>query len=359
MTLQPPILTNKAYDDAPVFTAANLLREARRQKGLPLFTAPRRCLLDPDGDIVRALVGQGRAERAPDWACYHTQLFITELDGEPLGLIGCVVGAAFAVLVAEELFASGCERGIEEGNGTAPDDALWLTYSVNKEDIWVSRVPVPVRATVDEHGHDDFRTILPGGVVPKWNLYSPRWASIQVEHAGAQAFLRLRDADPYDYAKAVRVFPESQHLTLRFTVRLHQAGQDEVAIDVVDRQGRRPIRLVLAGAAGEVQANAGTQMRPVAPLVQGQWHNVIVLVDCAQQRYDLAVEGQLIAVQAPFVEAVDAVERLEFRTGSYRREDRQRLPCPGAYLTDDLPGADEPVAETICDIADVATIANH
>ena len=31
-------------------------------------------------------------------------------------------------------------RGLEEGS--SPDGALWLTYSMNKEDIWVARVPV-------------------------------------------------------------------------------------------------------------------------------------------------------------------------------------------------------------------------
>jgi len=30
-------------------------------------------------------------------------------DGCEYGIIGCAVGAAFAVLVAEELFASGCQ----------------------------------------------------------------------------------------------------------------------------------------------------------------------------------------------------------------------------------------------------------
>ncbi|HMP84669.1 MAG TPA: hypothetical protein PKA41_18400, partial [Verrucomicrobiota bacterium] len=34
-------------------------------------------------------------------------------------------------------------RGIAEGNGNPPGDELWLTYSVNKEDIWITRVPVP------------------------------------------------------------------------------------------------------------------------------------------------------------------------------------------------------------------------
>ena len=34
-------------------TPENLLREARRQKGLPSGDVPAACVLDPDGDIVR------------------------------------------------------------------------------------------------------------------------------------------------------------------------------------------------------------------------------------------------------------------------------------------------------------------
>ena len=66
----PPILAGKEYAAASVFEPANLLREARRQKGLPQAEMPEICLLDPDGDIVRAL----RRALAPSWACYHTEL---------------------------------------------------------------------------------------------------------------------------------------------------------------------------------------------------------------------------------------------------------------------------------------------
>jgi uridine phosphorylase len=42
-------------------------------------------------------------------ACYHTELLAFELDGIEVGILGCAVGAPFAVLVAEQLFASGCQ----------------------------------------------------------------------------------------------------------------------------------------------------------------------------------------------------------------------------------------------------------
>jgi uridine phosphorylase len=103
----PPILDNKHHDRPSVFTPANLLREARRQRGVPLGQVPELCVLDPDGDFTRHLEDSG-ARRNPYWACYHTILYDLELEGMTVGVLGCAVGASFAVLVAEELFASGC-----------------------------------------------------------------------------------------------------------------------------------------------------------------------------------------------------------------------------------------------------------
>ncbi len=103
-----PILEEKRYSAASAFKPENLLREARRQKGLAESSVPRVCVLDPDGDMVRQLAHDGRAHRDPAWACYHTDLYRLPEGEFELGVIGCAVGAPFAVLVAEELFASGC-----------------------------------------------------------------------------------------------------------------------------------------------------------------------------------------------------------------------------------------------------------
>jgi uridine phosphorylase len=65
-------------------------------------------VLDPDGDLVASVRAAGRARQSPGWACYHTKLDEIDHGGETFGIVGCAVGAAFAVLVAEQLFASGC-----------------------------------------------------------------------------------------------------------------------------------------------------------------------------------------------------------------------------------------------------------
>ncbi len=104
----PPLLDNKNPSALSVFEPAALLREARRQKDLAAVDVPRVCILDPDGDLVRRLRHTGKAQPFGGWACYHTQLDAFTLGRETVGIVGCAVGAPFAVLVAEQLFASGC-----------------------------------------------------------------------------------------------------------------------------------------------------------------------------------------------------------------------------------------------------------
>jgi uridine phosphorylase len=115
----------RAYGESSVFTPEGLLREARRQKNLPDEPVPDICILDPDGDIVRYLVDTEQAEHAPAWPGYHTDLYRFERNGQTYGIVGCAVGAPFAVLVAEQLFASGCQFLVSitsSGQITSRDD---------------------------------------------------------------------------------------------------------------------------------------------------------------------------------------------------------------------------------------------
>src|SRR5271157_4961316 len=90
-TTASPLLDAKDYAAPSVFRADNLLREARRQKGLPAEPVPDVCVLDPDGDIVRLLRQERRAEPMLGWACYHTELMVAVHGGVCFGLIGCAV----------------------------------------------------------------------------------------------------------------------------------------------------------------------------------------------------------------------------------------------------------------------------
>jgi uridine phosphorylase len=104
-----PLLRHKAADEPSVFVPEALLREARRQKGIPESTVPETCVLDPDGDIVRHLRRTGLARDVEAWSCYHSEMHAFTLGGREIGIVGCAVGGPYAVLLAEQMFAGGCK----------------------------------------------------------------------------------------------------------------------------------------------------------------------------------------------------------------------------------------------------------
>lgn len=95
------------HEHEPVFLPGKMLEAARIQKNLPLMTVPEGCLLDFDGELVDYLLANGKLKLEKAWPCFHTRLYRWSVDGTEYGIIGGTVGASFAVLVAEELFAMG------------------------------------------------------------------------------------------------------------------------------------------------------------------------------------------------------------------------------------------------------------
>lgn len=110
-----PILDHDCSEQS-VFLPQKLIESSRRQKGLPLCRVPAGCVLDFDGELVEHLAASGLAKPDPAWACFHTRLYRWMAGPNEFGIIGGTVGSPFAVLVAEELFASGCRALVSIGS---------------------------------------------------------------------------------------------------------------------------------------------------------------------------------------------------------------------------------------------------
>jgi hypothetical protein len=260
-------------------------------------------------------------------------------------------------------------RGILPGNGTPPDGGLWLVYSSNKEDVWATHVPVPIKGTVDDDVHDNFANLTPGGVVTNWNIYSGVWTPITVVADGGNKVLRMQDKDPYDYAKAVRVFPETTKATISFRVRPEQKADDDLEIEVLNYKGQRPVRLQLA--QGVIKVADGGTMKNIGSYTAGQRLQFVLSVDTEAAKYDVQLNGKPALKGATFAEVLSnqgnpyhskfrtpTVERIEFRTGKYRLDDLSRYPTgKNDFLVNqpDLPGADDPVANAVFDLDDFQT----
>ncbi|TSA37928.1 MAG: hypothetical protein D4R64_04610 [Porphyromonadaceae bacterium] len=235
-------------------------------------------------------------------------------------------------------------RGIVEGNGNPPGNDMWLTYSMNKEDIWVSRVPLPIRYRVEGNVDDNFDQLETGGAVTDWNIYSPKWCPVEVAEfpAAKNKSLLLQDKDPYDYARAIRVFKESKKAVIEVKVFPKQAESGLLEIDVTDRYGNRPVRIRF-DADGKIKAVDGSEEVVIQSYKPGSWYDLKISIDAQPfGSFRLSVNGTQLLKNAKLAEAVQSVERISFRTGPYR--DQPNRLTPNQDPAPPLTGADEPVS---------------
>jgi hypothetical protein len=226
-------------------------------------------------------------------------------------------------------------RGIVEGNGDPAGEDMWITYSMHKEDIWVSRIPLPVQASVEKPVKDIFDNMKPGGAVTDWNIYSPRWAPVNVVESPEppNKALQLHDRDPHDYARAIRIFPESRKVAITFKVLAKQANRGRLEIDVLDGQGRAPIGIrLLKDGRVQVVEKAHYEKSENPPLVRKEkvrdldftykansWLSLRLEIDAAGDTYSVALNEKTVVKNAAFAQTgIDSVERLSFRTGEFR-----------------------------------------
>ena len=194
-------------------------------------------------------------------------------------------------------------RGVSEwaGDGSFKDrDAMWVVYSVNKEDIWVSRIPVPVKIEATSPREE-------------WNTYRPKWGEVRVAAADAKG-VELEDRDPYDYARADRLFAESEKVTAEFDVMMKKSGGEPLEIELNSPLGHlRPVQIKIS-SDGKLEA-AGKEL---GNCTLGEWKRISINADAATQRFSLSIDGKQVASELPFAERAQALKRLTFRTGNHR-----------------------------------------
>ena len=238
-------------------------------------------------------------------------------------------------------------RGILEGNGTPPDNDLWVTYSNNKEDMWVSRIPVPVLTAATTHANTEFSQYQPLADMTDWNIYSPLWAPVALNGQ----WLTLSDKDPYDYAKVERVIPATKELKVAFDVKPMQNDHGQLNVEFLDDKGNMCARIVLDATANmKVKGGAryGGMVKNYEP---GKVYHVEAMLSVDGHTGTYFVNGKKAASRM-FDTPVEHITRIVFRTGDLF--DYPNIETP-ADQTEDMPRADEedPMA-TFC-IANVNT----
>jgi Sialidase-like, CBM domain len=236
-------------------------------------------------------------------------------------------------------------RGIIEGNGKPPADFMWVAYSVNKEDIWVSRIPVPVKRDYYKNIDDNFNAAASINDLSTWNIYSPLWAKINLKKISADNnCLELTDSDPYDYARAVRVFPESENVGISFDLMPHQNDHGRLEIEILNDNGKRPVRIWFADD-GFMYALDGEMTTRIQKYKPNKWMKFDMQIN---KRFILSVDSKVIDLGkgkgGNFAVPVKSFSRISFRTGEYRYRGVGGL---------DLKNADDKVQQAVFDLDNV------
>ncbi|HEX3165357.1 MAG TPA: six-hairpin glycosidase [Chitinophagaceae bacterium] len=229
-------------------------------------------------------------------------------------------------------------RGIQEMDGTPPDKNLWVVYSMNKEDIWVSKIPVPVKDKAATHVNDVFASMRIGEELDQWNLYSPLWCRTVM----SDKKLTLADSDPFDHAKAERVFPESKKVAVEFSISAQQNNFGLLEIELVDKKGTPCLRLML-DSSGNILTKQGYRNKSLGKYNVGEAMTVKIELNTATRFYNVSINGKNPSNNLCFA-PVESVERIVFRTGSIRRFPDADTPTDQDY---DLPGADRKDKEAV------------
>lgn len=237
-------------------------------------------------------------------------------------------------------------RGIQEMDGTPPGGNMWVTYSMNKEDIWVSKIAIPVREKETKNIDEKFAT---PSVINNWNIFSPLWCKVQVENNS----LALHDSDPFDYAKAERVFPAAKKTTIEFSVTPQQNNNGELQIEVTNAKGTPCLRLML-DSTGAILTKQGYRNKSLGKYNAGEKLNIKIELNATTRFYTITINDGKPNNNLCFA-PVESVERIVFRTGITRHFPDADTPTDQDY---DLQGADRKDKEAVYKIQYLKTKAN-
>lgn len=190
-------------------------------------------------------------------------------------------------------------------DGSFDTDAMWVVYSVNKEDIWVSRLPLPIAGRGPSEVDDDFAR-TPS--LDAWNIYKPKWAVACM----ADRSLKLSSNDPYDFAAATRVFAPEKRLRIRLRLAVDSLAASAVECDLLSEFGSIRVLRLSFDSAGGVRANdvAVGRFSPGMPL------EIDASVNVDSSSATISVDDAHPVSVA--LAAAENVQRITVRTGTHR-----------------------------------------
>lgn len=249
-------------------------------------------------------------------------------------------------------------RGIIEGNGDPPGNYMWIVYSVNKEDIWISRITTPITSDEINEINENFENVNDISQLDRWNIYKPSWCDISIIKDEKQGnCLKLHDEEPYDYTYVEKIFPSSGRKRIEFKFKVLSIPVGSCfEIEIQNQKGERAVKIRIDNnwMWMDIEDVSVEPMR----VKQNIWNAVTLEINCEQKNYTILVNGKKYLSTIPLNDNPKVVERIIFRTGTYRNYVPYEVMEKGAPRTtgfenEDLPGSEsksKPVTILIDDI---------
>lgn len=233
-------------------------------------------------------------------------------------------------------------RGITEANHKPEDDGIWIAYSMNKEDMWIARIPGAVRTEWSGEVCDEMKDITEKELRDTWNLFVPAWGGADLEDGK----LHIWDYDPYNRTRAERIFEASDCIKLSMRLILSTVKHDPVSMQIQSIDGQNLLTVLFLPDGNAAVRIGGNSMR------FGVWRSdeeicLTIDINCRMCSYEVHMEqGKTISTKKGMVgAAVRQVQRAVLAT-------KYNLPFQGLEVNGrngdigNLPGADCPIEET-------------
>ena len=252
----------------------------------------------------------------------------TSIDGIEYNTLNLVHGEISPMRYGGQYKSHGPQyvRGILPYQGVDKDTALIVTYSMNKEDIWVAHIPVPIRTVALKHANDVFsdnnessnrNNVLDNwnsnNVLDNWNIMSLILAPVDIRDGK----LRMADSDPHDYAKAERIIPATRVLNVSMDIIPEQNNHGELQIELLDSHGNACTRLIFQSDSMLTVKTGARYSTLLKKYEANKLYRIKLLCDLNSRMITIWVNDKKIGQKMLFA-PIESITRLSFRTGNKR-----------------------------------------
>ncbi len=212
------------------------------------------------------------------------------------------------------------QRGLYEGRADIPGDDVWVVYSMSKEDIWISMIPVPLKSTSEDFVDEDFEEMDLNAEAKDWNIYHPIWAPVTISQLPSDnsKCMKFSDEDPFDYAWAFKIFKVSEeNLSVDFKLMAMQNDFGRFEVEIGNTKELDPVKIIFS-SEGKILVSEWKGEEIIGKYDPETWNEIELEIDISTNHFKVKCNG-ITSDQFVFNSGgTKWLDRVTFRTGFNR-----------------------------------------